>query len=111
MGRRLRFIRQQLGETQTNFGARFQLKRDDIANYERGLAEPPASLMGGLDRLGYSIRWLVSGNGYAREVDILRQRCKDLSRELIELKRSFNEVRIELKNASVDPKNDARGQN
>ena len=111
MGQRLRFIRQQLGETQTNFGARFQLKRDDIANYERGLAEPPARLLGGLDRLGYSIRWLVSGNGYAREVDILRQRCKDLSSELEELKRSFNEARIELKDASTGPTSDAHGQN
>jgi transcriptional regulator with XRE-family HTH domain len=108
MGQRLRIIRQQLGDTQTNFGARFRLKRDDIANYERGLAEPPASLLGGLEQLGYSINWLVSGDGHEREVDILRQLCKDLAIEVEKLKRSINEARTELINESSDPVKDTR---
>lgn len=94
IGKRLRSIRQQLGETQTTFGARFKLKRDDIANYERGLAEPPARLMGGLDKLGYSVSWLVSGDGQAREVDILRQRCDELLNEVKNLKRLVNEAAL-----------------
>ncbi len=108
IGQRLRFIRQQLGDTQTNFGARFQLKRDDIANYERGLAEPPASLMGGLDLLGYSVSWLVTGTGNAREVAILRQRCEDLLRELEELKQATREARVRLKNEALGPTDEHR---
>ncbi|MFC1481700.1 helix-turn-helix domain-containing protein [Candidatus Neomarinimicrobiota bacterium] len=111
MGQRLRSIRQQLGDTQTIFGARFQLNRDDIANYERGLAEPPANLMAGLELLGYSISWLVSGNGQKREVDLLRQRCEDLAREVEELKRSIRDAKIELNNKSADPAKDTHSSN
>ena len=63
MGNRLRDIRNYLGENQTIFGARFGLKRHDIANYERGRADLPSSVMGGLDRLGFSITWLLTGEG------------------------------------------------
>ena len=63
MGNRLRQIRTYLTETQVAFAARFGLKRHDIANYERGRADLPSSVMGGLDKLGFNITWLLTGEG------------------------------------------------
>lgn len=63
MGSRLRKIRTYLEETQTTFAARFGLKRYDIANYERGRADLPSPLVGGLDKLGFNITWLLTGEG------------------------------------------------
>jgi phage repressor protein C with HTH and peptisase S24 domain len=63
LGRRLRDVRTQLGETQAAFAARFSLQRHDIANYERGRADLPSHLMGGLDQLGFDITWLLTGEG------------------------------------------------
>ena len=63
MGNRLRYVRTYLGETQTTFAARFGLKRHDIANYERGRADLPSSVVGALDKLGYNITWLLTGEG------------------------------------------------
>ena len=63
MSSRLRKIRTHLNETQTTFAARFGLKRHDIANYERGRADLPSHLVGGLDKLGFNITWLLTGEG------------------------------------------------
>jgi len=63
MSSRLRKIRTYLDETQTTFAARFGLKRHDIANYERGRADLPSHLVGGLDKLGFNITWLLTGEG------------------------------------------------
>ena len=63
MGSRLRQIRNYLTETQVTFASRFGLKRHDIANYERGRADLPSRVMGGLDKLGFNIAWLLTGEG------------------------------------------------
>ncbi len=63
MSSRLRKIRTYLEETQTTFAARFGLKRHDIANYERGRADLPSSVVGALDKLGFNITWLLTGEG------------------------------------------------
>lgn len=63
LGHRLRDIRSYLGETQIIFANRFGLKRHDIANYERGRSDLPSRVMGGLDKLGFSISWLLTGEG------------------------------------------------
>lgn len=63
MGSRLRYVRTYLGETQTTFADRFGLKRHDIANYERGRADLPSSVVGVLDKMGFNITWLLTGEG------------------------------------------------
>ncbi len=63
MGSRLRYVRTYLGETQTTFADRFGLKRYDIANYERGRADLPSSVVGVLDKMGFNITWLLTGEG------------------------------------------------
>ena len=83
LGRRLRAIRTHLGETQAAFAARFQLQRHDIANYERGRADLPSRLMGGLDQLGFDITWLLTGQG-----DMLRPAPQPLATgDLVQVKR------------------------
>ena len=78
LGRRLRKIRQYLIETQTTFAARFGLQRHDIANYERGLADLPSRVMGGLDQLGISITWLFTGQGTMLRAESLSPEISDL---------------------------------
>lgn len=78
LGRRLRKIRQYLIETQTTFAARFGLQRHDIANYERGLADLPSRVMGGLDQLGISITWLFTGKGTMLRAESLSPEISDL---------------------------------
>ncbi len=63
IGSRLKQIREHLEETQTVFGERFNCSRDDIANYERGLCDIPNSVLAGLDRMEYSLTWLLNGQG------------------------------------------------
>ena len=63
MGARLRQVREYLRETQTTFAHRFNLKRHDIANYERGRADLPSRVMGGLDKLDINMSWLLTGEG------------------------------------------------
>ena len=62
-GTRLRQIREHLGETQTVFGKRFGLKRDDIANYELGRCDIPTRVLAELDRMGVSMSWVLNGEG------------------------------------------------
>ncbi len=63
IGNRLRQIREHLEETQTVFGGRFDCSRDDIANYERGLCDIPNRVLAELDRMGFGLRWLLTGQG------------------------------------------------
>lgn len=96
MGQRLRQIRNSIDETQTVFGARFNLKRHDIANYERGLADLPSRLMGALDEMGFNITWLVSGDGKMRKVDDLLSRFEELSMGIKHLSSDYHLEREEL---------------
>ena len=63
IGSRLRQLRENLEETQTVFGERFDCSRDDIANYERGLCDLPDKLLTTLDRLGINLSWLLNNDG------------------------------------------------
>ncbi|UCH62715.1 MAG: hypothetical protein JSU77_13155 [Fidelibacterota bacterium] len=78
MGSRLRYIRTHLGETQTTFAARFGLKRYDIANYERGRADLPSSVVGALDKLGFNITWLLTGDGGMFRTELSRPEDQEL---------------------------------
>ncbi len=96
LGERLRGVRQHLGETQTTFAARFDLKRYDIANYERGRSDLPSRVMGYLDALGFNITWLVTGVGNMHKVDDLLMRFKSLSEEFDRLSTEYHQAREEL---------------
>lgn len=96
LGERLRGIRQHLGETQTTFAARFNLKRYDIANYERGRSDLPSRVMGHLDEWGFNITWLVTGVGKMHKVDELLMRFKSLSEEFDRLATEYHQAREEL---------------
>ena len=85
MGARLREIREYLGDTQTTFAARFGRNRHDVANYERGRTDLPSSVIGVLDKMGFNISWLVTGEGYLHKVDDLMSRFKALSNEFEKL--------------------------
>ncbi|MCK4577536.1 MAG: helix-turn-helix transcriptional regulator [Candidatus Marinimicrobia bacterium] len=85
MGARLRVIREYLGDTQTTFAARFGRNRHDVANYERGRTDLPSSVIGVLDKLGFNITWLVTGEGYLLKMDDLLSRFKTLSNEFEKL--------------------------
>ena len=63
IGGRLKQIRLHLENTQTVFGRRFDLTRNDIANYERGRCDLPDKLLAALDRLGINLRWLLNNDG------------------------------------------------
>ena len=63
VGARLRQIRDHLNESQTVFAKRFDLSRDDVANYERGLCDTPVKVLTELDRLGFNLSWVVNGEG------------------------------------------------
>ena len=63
IGSRLKQIREQLGESQTVFGQRFDLTRDDIANYERGRCDVPNRLLAQLETFGFSLNWLLNQEG------------------------------------------------
>ena len=55
--------RDRLGETQTVIAERFDLSRDDVANYERGLCDTPVKVLSELDRLGVNLSWVLNGKG------------------------------------------------
>ncbi|MEE9464290.1 MAG: helix-turn-helix transcriptional regulator, partial [Candidatus Neomarinimicrobiota bacterium] len=95
-GERLRIIRKYFGETQVVFADRFGLQRHDIANYERGRTDLPSSMMGGLDRLGFNISWLVTGDGDMHKVEELLNRFKQLSEEFDRLSTQYRTAREEL---------------
>ena len=96
MGTRLRTIRKFFGETQITFAGRFGLQRHDIANYERGRTDLPSNVMGGLDRLGFNISWLVTGEGDMHKVEELLSRFKQLSEEFDRLSSQYRSAREEL---------------
>lgn len=96
MGTRLRTIRKYFGETQITFAGRFGLRRHDIANYERGRTDLPSNVMGGLDRLGFNISWLVTGEGDMHKVEELLSRFKQLSEEFDRLSSQYRSAREEL---------------
>lgn len=96
MGKRLRSIREEIGETQTIFAERFHLKRHDIANYERGRADLPSTLISDLNMLGYNVSWLVTGNGHIHKMDELLHQFESLSKEFGKLTHRYREVQEEL---------------
>lgn len=96
LGERLRIIRKYFGETQVVFADRFGLQRHDIANYERGRTDLPSNVMGGLDRLGFNISWLVTGDGDMHQVEELLNRFKQLSEEFDRLSTQYRSAREEL---------------
>ena len=96
LGERMRSIRQHLGETQATFAVRFNLKRYDIANYERGRSDLPSRVMGYLDALGFNITWLVTGVGKMHKVDELLMRFKSLAEEFDRLSIEYQQAREEL---------------
>ena len=96
LGERMRSIRQHLGESQTTFAVRFNLKRYDIANYERSRSDLPSRVMGYLDELGFNISWLVTGVGKMHKVDELLMRFKSLSEEFDRLSTEYHQAREEL---------------
>ena len=96
MGKRLRNIREEIGETQTAFGERFHLKRHDIANYERGRADLPSKLISDLNMLGYNVSWLVTGNGHIHKMDELLHQFESLSKEFGKLTHRYKEAQEEL---------------
>ena len=63
IGGRLRAMREQLGESQTVFAARFGLNRGNIDSYERARADLPTKLIGQLIELGLSAEWLINDRG------------------------------------------------
>ena len=63
VGSRLRQIRDHLDESQTMFAKRFDLSRDDVSNYERGLCDTPVKVLAELDRIGFNLSWVVNGEG------------------------------------------------
>ena len=71
-GKRLRLIRKSFGETQAEFGARFDKTGPAVSNYERGRL-PEDEILKALFQMGFSIDWLLSGEGsmhrYGRPVD------------------------------------------
>ena len=62
-GKRLRLIRKNLGENQIEFGIRFDKTGPAISNYERGRL-PEDEILKSLHDMGFSIDWLLSGEGY-----------------------------------------------
>jgi PAS domain S-box-containing protein len=62
-GKRLRLIRKTLGENQIEFGSRFDKTGPAISNYERGRL-PEDEILKNLYEMGFSIDWLLSGEGY-----------------------------------------------
>lgn len=96
MGKRLRKIREEIGETQAVFAARFNLKRHDIANYERGRTDLPSRLISDLNMLGYNVSWLVTGDGHIHKMDELLLQFESLSKEFGKLTHRYKVVQEEL---------------
>lgn len=65
LAKRLREIRKALGdEGREQFSARLNLPKNTLANYERGLHEPPASVILAYHTVfSVSYNWLLSGDG------------------------------------------------
>ena len=63
IGKRLRAIRERLGESQAVFAARFGLNRGNIDSCERERADLPTGLIGQLIELGINAEWLINGRG------------------------------------------------
>jgi transcriptional regulator with XRE-family HTH domain len=61
-GKRLRLIRKSFGETQAEFGSRFAKTGPAVSNYERGRL-PEDEILKALFQMGFSIDWLLSGEG------------------------------------------------
>ena len=51
------------------FAERFGLSRHDIANYERGRCDIPTRVLAELDRMGFSMSWVLNGRGEMLAVD------------------------------------------
>ena len=64
-GRRLRRIRRSLDETQAEFGARFGKTGPAVSYYEIG-EMPHMAVLRGLHEMGYSLEWLLMGEGHMR---------------------------------------------
>lgn len=62
---RLREVRKALGDQDRNsFASRIGLPKNTLGNYERGLREPPASVIAAYKQmLGVSLDWLLTGGG------------------------------------------------
>jgi PAS domain S-box-containing protein len=66
-GRRLRRIRRSLDETQAEFGLRFGKTGPAISHYEKGKM-PHSAVLKGLHEMGYSVEWLLMGEGQMHRV-------------------------------------------
>jgi PAS domain S-box-containing protein len=64
-GKRLRSIRKHLGDKQALFGERFGITGSAVSLYEKGRL-PEDEILKELYKLGYSIDWLISGEGHMR---------------------------------------------
>ena len=64
-GKRLRSIRKHLGDKQAQFGERFGITGSAVSLYEKGRL-PEDEILKELYKLGYSIDWLISGEGHMR---------------------------------------------
>ena len=67
-GKRFHSIRKCMGESQSEFGARFGVTAMTISNYEKGRM-PPSDVLEKLCGIGFSIDWLISGKGFLLKED------------------------------------------
>ena len=63
MKERLKKIREDLGKTQKEMSALLSLGEVTWQNYERGVSKPKMALLEKLSQMGYSIRWIMFGDG------------------------------------------------
>jgi phage repressor protein C with HTH and peptisase S24 domain len=71
VGSRLKLIRKDLDLSQKKFSEKFSVHYRTIDNYEKDLREIPQSFMSKLFQMGYSISWLLTGDGSMRSSDYI----------------------------------------
>jgi len=88
LAKRLRKIREVLGnEGREQFSARLKLPKNTLANYERGLYEPTASVIAAYNLVyGVNLHWIITGEGeiFGNATDALHLSAGLLNRALLE---------------------------
>jgi len=66
-GKRLRIIRKEMGLSQEKMARKLEANTSSYRRYEKCEYSTPSDLLIKFDKLGYSIDWLLTGNGNPRK--------------------------------------------
>jgi len=71
VGTRLKSIRADIGLNQAEFGDKVGCRRQAVLNYESGNRDIPQGIFEKIAELGYSVEWLLTGNGVMKASEIV----------------------------------------